>query len=189
MWNLSGGVPVNSLKVETDIQTNPDLFLDYIAYSDMTFSQTNVYDFVRLMNDGQPIVPTTATNIDIYTSSDNLNYFSMAQTTFPVTLLTVAQATPVLSLISNTRTVTTMTLTLSTTAITLVYYQIQLTRSSLAFDFTTISENVRQKKQYAINDVNQVQYGMIPVYVPATAITFTFNNLLSNREYIVKLFP
>lgn len=86
--------------------------MDYIAYSDMTFSQTNVYDYVRLMNDGQPIVPTTMTNIDIYTSSDNLSYLSMAQATFPVTLLTVAQTIPVLSIVSNTLTVTTMTITL-----------------------------------------------------------------------------
>lgn len=43
---MDAAVPINTFKIETDIAIEPDLVLDYKAYSDMNFKIGRENDFI-----------------------------------------------------------------------------------------------------------------------------------------------
>lgn len=93
-WNLDAAVPLPETKIETDINILPDLSLDYLAYSDMNFKLGNEFDSIRLMSDEEPLVSTTTSALEIYTSDDNLAYFKLSVASLPITLIAKPTAAP-----------------------------------------------------------------------------------------------
>ncbi|KAL4429535.1 hypothetical protein ABPG74_014310 [Tetrahymena malaccensis] len=188
-WNMDAAVPISQFKLETDIAIYPDLVLDYKAYSDMTFSITKTSDFITLKSDAAPIVSDTTSQVNLYIDPSYSSFFQLIYNTVLITLVQTNTQKPqtIISITNNL--CTSVTFTLSSNQPTLVYYQIQLASSQLQFNFNNTVEQVRILTQYQFDDVDQVQYGMFPVYLANTAYKLTIPNLFSQRSYVVQFSP
>ncbi|EAS06670.3 hypothetical protein TTHERM_00941550 (macronuclear) [Tetrahymena thermophila SB210] len=188
-WNMDAAVPISQFKLETDIAIYPDLVLDYKAYSDMTFSITKTSDFITLKSDAAPIVSDTTSKVNLYIDPSYKNYFQLIYNTVLITLVQTNTQKPQTIISISNNLCTSVTFTLSSNQPTLVYYQIQLASSQLQFNFNNTVEQVRILTQYQFDDVDQVQYGMFPVYLANTVYKLTIPNLFSQRSYSVQFFP
>ncbi|KAL4474451.1 hypothetical protein ABPG72_007850 [Tetrahymena utriculariae] len=188
-WNMDAAVPISQFKLETDIAIYPDLVLDYKAYSDMTFSITKTSDFITLKSDAAPIVSDTTSQVNLYIDPSFQSFFQLIYNTVLITLVQTNTQKPQTIIGVTNNLCTSVTFTLSSNQPTLVYYQIQLSSSQLQFNFNKTVEQVRILTQYQFDDVDQVQYGMFPVYLANTAYKLTIPNLFSQRLYAVQFFP